>query len=85
LQRLQKKVLRTIGNFPICTPACKLHTAFNLPDVYDYTTKSCRKQAEVIQSHVNEHVRGIGQVEARHGKYKRLKLGGGQAYNRSSD
>jgi hypothetical protein len=26
-----------------------------------------------------------GQVEAMHGKYKRVKLGGGQAYNRSSD
>jgi hypothetical protein len=32
-----------------------------------------------------EHVRGIGQGEARHRKYKRLKLGGGQAYDRSSD
>jgi hypothetical protein len=29
--------------------------------------------------------RGIGQGEARHRKYKRLKLGGGQAYDRSSD
>jgi hypothetical protein len=27
----------------------------------------------------------IGQGEARHRKYKRLKLGGGQAYDRSSD
>jgi hypothetical protein len=33
----------------------------------------------------NEHVRGIGQGEARHRKYRRLKLGGGQAYDRSSD
>jgi hypothetical protein len=30
-------------------------------------------------------IRGIGQGEARHKKYKRLKLGGGQAYDRSSD
>jgi hypothetical protein len=36
-------------------------------------------------SNENEHVRGIGQGEARHRKYKRLKLGGGQAYDRSSD
>jgi hypothetical protein len=45
----------------------------------------CRRQAEVIQNRENEHVRGIGQDEARNRKYKRLKLGGGQVYNRSSD
>jgi hypothetical protein len=39
----------------------------------------------VIQNHDNENVRNIGQGEARHRKYKRLKLGGGQAYDRSSD
>jgi hypothetical protein len=58
---------------------------FDLPYVYDYITKLCRQQAEVIQNHENEHVRGTGQGEARHGKYKRLELGGGQAYDRSSD
>jgi hypothetical protein len=62
-----------------------MHTAFNLPYVYDYITKLCRKQAEVIWTNENEHVRGIGQGEERHRKYKRLKLGGGQAYDRSSD
>jgi hypothetical protein len=35
--------------------------------------------------HEKENVRNIGQSEARHRKYKRLKLGGGQAYDRSSD
>jgi hypothetical protein len=30
-------------------------------------------------------VRNIEQGEARHRKYKKLKLGGGQAYDRSSD
>jgi hypothetical protein len=33
----------------------------------------------------NSNVRAIGQGEAIHRKYKRLKLGGGQAYHRSSD
>jgi hypothetical protein len=33
----------------------------------------------------NEHVRSIAQGEARHRKYKGLKFGGGEAYNRSSD
>jgi hypothetical protein len=40
---------------------------------------------EVIQNHDNENVRNIGQGEARYRKYKMLKLGGGQAYDRSSD
>jgi hypothetical protein len=39
----------------------------------------------VLPNHGNEHVRNTGQGEARHRKYKRLKLGGGQAYDRSSD
>jgi hypothetical protein len=85
LERLQNKVLRTIGNFPRCTPVRDLHTAFDLPFLYDYITNFCRKQAEVIQNHENEHGRSIGQGEARHRKYKRLKLGDGQAYDRSSD
>jgi hypothetical protein len=33
----------------------------------------------------NDFDRSIGQGEARHRKYKRLKLGGGQDYDRSSD
>jgi hypothetical protein len=57
-QRMQNKVLRTIGNFPRRTPFRDLHTAFNLPYVYDYITKLCRRQAEVIQNY--ENIRGIG-------------------------
>jgi hypothetical protein len=85
LQRLQNKVLRTIGNLPRRIPVCDLHVAFKIPYVYDYITKLCRQQAEVIQNHDNENVCNIGQGEARHRKYKRLKLGGGQAYCRSSE
>jgi hypothetical protein len=33
LQSMQKKVLRTVGKFPRCTPVRHLHTAFNLPYV----------------------------------------------------
>jgi hypothetical protein len=56
-----------------------MHVAFKIPYIYDYITKSCRQQAEVIQNHENENenVRYIGQGEAPHRKYKRLKLGGG--------
>jgi hypothetical protein len=85
LQRLRNKVLRTIGNFPKCTTVRDLHTAFDLPCGYDYITKLCRQQAEVIQNHENERVRCVWQGKARHRKYRRLKFGGGQAYNRTSD
>jgi hypothetical protein len=85
LQRLQNKFLRIIGSFPRFTPVRNLHTAFKLPYIYDYITKLCRQQADVIQNHENEHIRSVGQGDARHRKYKRFKLGGGQAYDRSSD
>jgi hypothetical protein len=47
--------------------------------VYDYITNLCRRLAEVIQNHENEHVLGIEKGEVRHRKYKKLKLGGGEA------
>jgi hypothetical protein len=52
--------------------------------VYDYITKLCRREAELILNQKNPNVREIGLGEARHRKYKTLKLGGGQAYDRSS-
>jgi hypothetical protein len=85
LQRLQNKVLRTIGKFPRRTPVRELHTAFQLPNIYEYITKLCRQQAQVILNHENENVHNIGQGKARHRKYKKLKLGGSQTYDRSSD
>jgi hypothetical protein len=85
LQRLQNKVLRTTGNFPRHTMVHDLHVAFKIPYVYDLITKLCRQQAEVIPNYHNPNVPNIGQGEAQHRKYKRLKLGGGQAYDRSSD
>jgi hypothetical protein len=42
-------------------------------------------QAEVMLNHINPNVRGIGQGESRHRKYKRLKLGGGYTCDRSAD
>jgi hypothetical protein len=59
--------------------------AFKLPYIYDYITKLYRQQTEVIQNHKNANVSNIGQGKPRHRKYKRLNLGGGQAYDRSSD
>jgi hypothetical protein len=81
LQRLQNKVLRNIGSFPRRTSVRDIHVAFQIPYVYDYITKLRRQEAEVIQNHENGNVRYIGQGEAPHRKYKRLKLGGGHVYD----
>jgi hypothetical protein len=83
LQHLQNRVLRAIGNLRRSTPVRDLHLAFKIPYVYDYITKLCRRHAEVILNHENPNAHAIGQGEPRHRKY-RLKLGGGQAYDRSS-
>jgi hypothetical protein len=72
LQRLQNQVLCNIGNFSRRTPVRDLHIAFKILYVYDYITKLCRQQAEVIQNHDNKYVRNIGQGEARHRKYKKF-------------
>jgi hypothetical protein len=43
------------------------------------------QQAKVIHNHAKATTRNIGQGEDMNRKYKRLKLGGGQAYDRSSN
>jgi hypothetical protein len=53
--------------------------------VYDYTTKLCKQQAQIIQNHENIHAGNIVQGEARHRKYNKLKLCGGQEYDRERD
>jgi len=53
--------------------------------IYDFTTKLLRQEAEITQNNKNADVRSIGQSEAVHRKFKRLKLSGGQTCNRSSD
>jgi hypothetical protein len=59
LQRVQNKVLRTIGNFPKPISIREKHVAFQIPYVYNYITKLCRRQAEIIHNHENENVRNI--------------------------
>jgi hypothetical protein len=61
-----------------------VHVALQILYVYDYITKLCRQQAEVIQKHENENVRDVGQGKTPHRKHKRLKLGGGHSYGLSS-
>jgi hypothetical protein len=67
-----------------CTLVHDMRVAFQIPYVCDYITKLCRRQTEFIHNHENENVRNIGQDETSHGKHKRLKLGGGHLYDRSS-
>jgi hypothetical protein len=57
LQRLQNKVLSTIGNLPRCTLVRDMHVAFQIPYVYDYIIKLCSRQAEIIHNYENENVR----------------------------
>jgi hypothetical protein len=48
LQRLQNKVLRTIGSFRRHTSVCDMHMAFQIPYVYDNITKSCKQKSYKI-------------------------------------
>jgi hypothetical protein len=47
-------------------------------------SKSFSQREKGIHNHKNGNVRYIGRGEAKHGKYKRLKLGGGHVYDCSS-
>jgi hypothetical protein len=85
LQHPQNTILRAIRSVDRRSPVHELYVAFNIPYMYDYITKLSRTQAEVILNHVNPNARGTGQGKATHRRYKRLKIGGGQAYDRSAD
>jgi hypothetical protein len=58
LQHLQNKVLHTIGNFPRHTSVQDMHVAFHVPYIYDYITKLCRRQAEIIHNHEKYEILG---------------------------
>jgi hypothetical protein len=66
LQHLQNKILRVIGGFLRCTPTPYMHMAFQIPYIYDFITKTCRKQAEVIQNHDNANVCSVGKGKIQH-------------------
>jgi hypothetical protein len=52
------------GKFPKNTLTRDMHISLQILYVYDYITKLCTQQAQVIQHHENTHVRNIGQSEA---------------------
>jgi hypothetical protein len=79
LQRLQNKLLRTIGIFPRRTPVRDSHLAFKLPYVYDYITKLCRKKQKSYKTVIlnifatldeakpeTENVRGLNLAAVKH-------------------
>jgi hypothetical protein len=74
LQRLQNRVLRTIGNYPRHTPVRDLHLAFHIPYVYDYITKLCRQQAEVIQTIAMEMFATLDKAKPTTGNKRGLNL-----------
>jgi hypothetical protein len=62
LQRLQIKVLHTTGTLPRRRPTRNLHATFEIPYIYDFVTKLCRQQAEVIiPNNENVYICNIGQ------------------------
>jgi hypothetical protein len=50
LQRLQNKVISTIGNFRRSTSVRDMHVTFQIQYAYDYITQSCKQQAEIVQN-----------------------------------
>jgi hypothetical protein len=51
-----------------------MRMALRISDMYDYTTKIYRKQAEVVQNHLNANVRATGRGETTRRKHKKLNL-----------
>jgi hypothetical protein len=47
---------------------------FKLSYIYNYITKLCRQQAEVIQNHKNANISNIGQGDADTGNIRSLNL-----------
>jgi hypothetical protein len=82
---LHNKIFYTISKFPKCTPVCQLHMAFQVPYIYDYITKLCRQQAEVLQNDENANFHDIRKVKPDTENNKGLKLGCNQAQDCSSD
>jgi hypothetical protein len=78
LQCLKNRVLHTNGNISRRTLVRDLHMAFQIPYVYDYVTKLCRQQADVVQDNEikifatldkakpdKENIRGLNLVAVR--------------------
>jgi hypothetical protein len=85
LQRLQNKVLRTIGKFPRNTAIRGMHIFLQIPCVYDFITKLCNNKPKSFNITRIYMIAILGKEKPDIENIKRLKLGGGQAYDRLSD
>jgi hypothetical protein len=77
----ENKVIHTTGNFTGNTLIRNMHNAVQIPYTYNDITNLSRQQAQVFHNHENSYIRNTGQGKAQHRKYKRIKLGGSQAYD----
>jgi hypothetical protein len=74
LQHLQNRVLRAVGNLDRYTPVCELNVAFKIPYVFDYITKLCSTQSEVILNCVNLNVLVLDKEKPGIGSIRGLNL-----------
>jgi hypothetical protein len=81
---LQNKILPSIGNFPRLTLIHDMDVTFSILFICDCITKLCRQQAQVINSHENSMFTILAKVNPDR-KYRRPKLCGGHAYDRSDN
>jgi len=61
--RVKLRRLCIVGNFPRRIPTRELHVAFNIPYIYDFITRLCRQEADVIRNHENPYIRNTGTVK----------------------
>jgi hypothetical protein len=54
-----------------------MHVVLKIPYPQNCIIKLCRKQAEVIQNHLNQKYMQLDKKESMHRKHKRLELLGG--------
>jgi len=74
LQRLQNKVLRTVGNLPRRTPTRDFHMTFKIQYLQLTCYRTMQTAATVILNHENVDIRNIGQGEAQPRKCKGSSL-----------
>jgi hypothetical protein len=80
LQCLQNRVLCAVSNLDRRILVRKLCVALKIHCAFYYITKLCRKQAEVIQNHLNPLYRKLNKEKPCTGS-KRGLIGGNQAYD----
>jgi hypothetical protein len=84
LQRLQNKVLRTIGNFPRRTSVRDMHKALHIPYVYDYITKNASNNQKSTKIMKMKMFATLDKAKPDTENIRGLNFGGGHVYDCSS-